>query len=220
MPDAYVQVSLAAVTGIARDASVNTFAFADVDDELDTVNMLEAIQSFYNDVPATHPAAVSGYFSNTLSRDIPPVAKVWTIVPGPLGEPNLTVNLDLIAASENGDDLPQEVAACLSFGAGVESGVLPRHRKGRIYLGPLNLSTMNQGIGGGQPEVSETFARVCVDSAAATLGNLPLGPHAVWSRVGGLVTPTTYYKMDQEFDTQRRRGRPANDSQSAPAGRL
>jgi len=91
----------------------------------------------------------------------------------------------------------RDVALCLSFYADRN---IPRHR-GRIYLGPFSASDCGTTKPGGS-----------LMSQALTLANAlgAAGPTeaqwSVWSELDNLARPVTKAYVDNEWDTQRRRG--------------
>lgn len=106
----------------------------------------------------------------------------------------------------SGTSLPSEVATCLSFRAAVTSGVPAARRRGRLYLGPLNINANNVD---GRPGVGW---RDTIIAAATTFGNLHTGvvlegqDWCVYSPTDGVARVVQFAYVDDAFDTQRRRG--------------
>jgi hypothetical protein len=123
------------------------------------------------------------------------------------------------SASPGNLALPREVALCGSF-HGDLSGVAeegagdtrPRaRRRGRIYVGPLNVaatdSTNGSANGGALPSgfFIGRLAAAFAEFTAAAIEDEG-GRWVVASRADNAVYPVTAGWVDNEFDTQRRRG--------------
>lgn len=105
----------------------------------------------------------------------------------------------------SGTALPAEVAICLSFQGDKISGVPQSRRRGRIYFGPLNTGAVSSG----RPSSSLITAVVLAGQGLLDAGQASLGDWnwAVYSGVNGGTADVTNGWCDNEFDTQRRRGR-------------
>jgi hypothetical protein len=109
------------------------------------------------------------------------------------------------ATAPSGNPLPPEVSMCLSFQGTPESGVSQARKRGRIFVGPLNSVAMSTT---GRPTTSAINTMVAAgqelldeSDAAATWS------WQVWSASTGDSFPVVNGWVDDEFDTQRRRGR-------------
>lgn len=101
--------------------------------------------------------------------------------------------------------LPPEVAICTSFQGAPTSGVNQARRRGRIYLGPLAQTTM-----GTDGRVSSATVTQLVAAAQTLLTASDTALNWSWSVYsptsgGGVIVDNGW--IDNEFDTQRRRGR-------------
>lgn len=104
--------------------------------------------------------------------------------------------------------IPAEVAICMSWKGIAVSGLSPRRRRNRVYLGPFNTAVLSaQGAGVSRPASGfVTALNTAVDalvaaSAAATN----------WEWMGYSPTDDALWQIaavwvDDAFDTQRRRG--------------
>lgn len=109
-----------------------------------------------------------------------------------------------LATNPAGTALPAEVALCLSFQAERVPGQFQARKRGRIYLGPLEIG-MNAD---GRPTQGE-FAGIL--NAAEALydgiaGITDAGEWSVWSPTDGVAYPLVEAWIDNAFDTQRSRG--------------
>lgn len=105
----------------------------------------------------------------------------------------------------SGTPMAPEVALCLSFSANLVSGSPPARRRGRVYLGPLDSGVIDTS---GRPATSVTDSIAAAGQALLDASDASL----VWSWV--VYSPTddlgrivTHGWVDNEFDTQRSRGR-------------
>jgi hypothetical protein len=109
-----------------------------------------------------------------------------------------------LGSTPSGAPLPSELAICLSFQADTESGQAQARRRGRIYLGPVAVATLDTG---GRPTSSArtqiaTAATTCL--AAFEAADPPI-TWVVWSQVNGTASNITNGWVDNDFDVQRRR---------------
>lgn len=194
--DYQVRVTLRTDTNLPKDFIVNTWAthFGDVLGEADDIPPL--FVAFYQ--------ALGSYFSNTLSDAV----NVHTVELIHLDDPEprlpfLTVPFTL---NGSGTPLPSEVAVCSSFRAFVGSGTNAARRRGRVYLGPLNNTTVASG--GGYARPTPAFRSDIADAMIdLTAGLDAIGfPLCVWSRADDTLFEVEAGWINDEFDTQRRRG--------------
>lgn len=175
-------------------------------------------------VDATTPAAATASFVTKLNTfyqaiDAQLTADLHTQVPyykaynllevkprQPIDEGNLT------ALSTGNGRLPREIACCLTYKAQFVSGISPRRRRGRIYLGPLKDAFVDDTTGlfaTTSVQAIQTAADALVtDSIAATTWKWVLyspttdtngtGEDGMYEVIGGYV--------DTLPDVQRRRG--------------
>jgi len=110
---------------------------------------------------------------------------------------------------------PSEVACCLSFRGALTSGTPAGRRRGRIFVGPLNVNSGFMEVATGHMRPVQTLMTALTAGANRMADNLTaLGftwvVYSETQRAGGDahagVTPITYVWADNAFDTQRRRG--------------
>lgn len=205
------------VDGLPRDRVVNTFSFVSDADlmELDLDDVSSAIEDFYNLEDATVDLAVGKYISPAVDRISKPIIRHYFMdghLNGtPAGSPHRmdVWGSTLVAASASA--LPAEVACVLSFhseynlSAEFAPGARPRARKrGRLFIGPLNQSTLTTSSLRAIP--APAFTTRLADAGARLRDADLQAKWAVWSRTAGTMFPVTGLWVDDEFDTQRRRG--------------
>lgn len=127
----------------------------------------------------------------------------------PINRPKATVVLNPAQSVES--SVPREVALCLSFFGGNNEP----HNRGRLYIPPTLFT-------GGVPTVRPTQAmRDKVGELAgifAGLGGVDVD-WIVWSKTRAAATKVTNWYVDDEWDTQRRRGlKPTTRSSGTTGG--
>lgn len=202
-------VSLASDTTIPRDACQNTWHFwsegvvaDDCDDITDNlIAFYQSLQTYYSGALAATGHSITVY---DLADD-PPRTPVATI-------PDFGLTLETTAR------LPNEVAVAMSYEGLPLSGLPIGQRRGRVFLGPLNIST--SGGKAGDLGVVDTF-REDVVVAGSTLQTNMEATNATWSvfsptRAGAppwtaleLANAFIFIKkghVDDAYDTIRSRG--------------
>jgi hypothetical protein len=238
MANYHAVVTLDPASGFDADAAVNTFSFTSVD-ELDAagrLDVLNAINQFYNGIAPGQVSSVASYLSAILDRSVGGASiRLYDITgaeqavnvadPGdppkwrtpPHGSPIEDSAFTLAAAAGQGS-LPQQVAMALTLrargaledpveGAG---GIRPRARStGKLYLGPLGTVAANV-VNGVVSRPTTAFREDAMRAAEGLQDALVDGSYAwgVWSRMRGEVIPVTRVEVDDSFDTQRRRQSP------------
>jgi len=196
--DVIAQVSIPYYTGIPEDVSTNVWNFHQPTGSIDPAEIGAFMSAMYTPlVTWAHPllnfTAASGKFYD---RADPLPRTPFFEATFDLGEDNLP-----------NEGLPTEVAVCLSVHGVFESGQPKARRRGRVYLGPLGVGTLNDA-GGGKTAVEPTFLTDMLDAYEAAWAGLTTAglSHAVWSSADNEAYPVVEAWMDNAFDTQRRRG--------------
>jgi len=213
-------VIIPADSAVPRDAVQNTFAWRgesdpDPEDAADEINA--RLDAFYTGINNMISSAVD---TNAIA------VKHYNYADA---VPRIPFREDIISAgasSTSGYDLPAEVAIVCTFEGAKASGYNMRRRRGRIYVGPLQIGAADS------PLVPSSFVDTLADSAEANLLGSTGGPYdmtlAVYSRsthygkaIGDPVLPSddevpanldnafvpvVRLWVDDAWDTQRRRG--------------
>lgn len=205
-----VQASHASVSGLPADANVNVWHFkCAATDPLDAATeIIDNLTSFYEGIEDI-------FCANTASGNID--YKVYDLEDDEPRVPIHTFSQPAITPT-TGDGLPTECAICLSFQGAPGSGLNPRRRSGRIYLGMLSTGVTTTVTGFVQ--VAAPTLSTIQTAAATLLGDLnPL--LAVWAvfspttagakpwsdaALDAATTPVFQGYIDNALDTQRRRG--------------
>jgi hypothetical protein len=203
------QVVLAGTTGFARDNVVNTFHFdrAGSTVPLGTVLPLvrDALIAFYNGVPVGGGAnPLCNWMSILLDRAVDhSLIKIYDLsVAAPRIPTTYTWQLGVANSGDAG--LPTEVAMCLSM----KTALPTRRGRGRVFVGPLHSSSIvidppNIHPNGGLMNSLRYAGRDLRASANPSAG-MPVW--SVYSRLSNQMHAVTDVWVDNEFDTQRRRG--------------
>jgi len=189
-----LQVTIFPATNIIADASTNTWSAVTAPADFGTV-FKDSVLIFYQ--------AIASMYPNTVRQN----NHVWKLydradpeprAPKSMGTFNFTVAPTIGPA-------PPEVAMCLSFQGTQISGIPQARRRGRVYIGPLRASTID---GNGRPAVANiTQLRNAGEALRVASAAAAAWDWVVWSTVMQEPAPVVNGWVDDEFDTQRRRGR-------------
>lgn len=207
MPHIYAQVTIPHRSLIRADDVMNTFHFTGIDDVEDMCTAIaERLLAFYNAPPPGGTNELKDYLSGELNPTLTRV-KMYDWADEEPRVPVFDAALGVTTASPlETANLPGEVALCTSYQATPVSGVAAARRRGRLYIGPLNVGVI---LGGGSSpsrpsgtfmgDMWRTTKRLC---DANTLG----AQWVVWSRRNEAAYEIAQGYVDNSFDTQRRRG--------------
>jgi len=212
------QVTFTDVNTIPRDACVNVWHFesSSVDRLVDAAACVADLNDFYD--------SIDGLMSARLSGD--GFIKVYDLVDVPPRAPILEYTFSITPGVAQ--PLPHEVAICLSYHGALISG-FPRGRtRGRIYLGPWTIATLDSGVG---DAIVDSGTAGAIAGAAQTLMEagspanhrwVVFSPTAAgnppWS-AGDLtlgMLPVIGGWVDDAFDTVRSRGNDPSTRQVFP----
>lgn len=206
MPDILVYVSIPHRSGLARDAAVNTFAFQNVSGA--PFGLADLLESFYTEPTTTTSNSVGQFIGGQMDRSTPIHAKVYEITTGPLGLPSAEFDVGALPAPL-GDPLPAEVALCASYSGLVDSTANRDNRRGRIYIGPLSDAAVDGSLGTtdvARPNSTVMTTLVEASQRLALDSTTEGAPWSVYSRTLNQLTAIERGWVDNEWDTQRRRG--------------
>lgn len=197
MPNTLVLVTFGMDSGLPEDVSVNTWSFTtELASDVPTAQAIApVIQGFYQPLQAyLSPAIANVVTLRFYERDDP--------------EPRIPYyNTSFSINTGAGEELPSEIALCLSFHGEPVSGLPAARRRGRIYIGPLGGSAAPSS-GPSRPvqafiDLIRTRA-LAVKAASAASGGI--FQWTVWSTSDAAPVPITGGWIDNAFDVQRRRG--------------
>jgi hypothetical protein len=185
-------VTLNMTSGLNEDAATNTFHF-DADTVADLADAYGSLLAFYQQL--------DNRLSNLIDENN--VTVEWYRLSDT--PPRAPVRLDTMTALAVGaDEGVPEVALVLSFQGAKISGLPQNRRRGRVYLGPLADTA--------EPRPTSTTIQSILPAGQGLLDASNLSTNwtwVQWSPTNGIGIPVTDGWIDNEFDTQRRRGRKA-----------
>lgn len=191
-----LQTTFITTDNVAANFSTNTLHFSAVD-ETDLPDIETSVKAMYD--------AIRPYFSSLFPQN--GHRWKWYDLADPTPRAPVRETTWNFTAAPTGNPLAPETALCISFQADKVSGESQARRRNRIYLGPLQ-----QGINDttGRPTAASVSAirnagqgllTASVAAADWTWG--------IYSTLSLGLAPVTNGWVDNEYDTQRRRGRVA-----------
>ncbi len=202
----HLVVRLNGSTNLPEDDVINTFTFTELPPGTTNADVKTMCSELYNGIgPALQP--ISWWLSKAITHGTNAAsAEVFDLsLPQPR-VPILATPFD-IGNSGGSGPLPLEVALCLSFKGIMSSGDVAARHRGRVYIGPLVTEACDNTIDE-MPVPDAALVETLLDRATF-LNTFTNGAWGIWSRADDSVYEVTSAWVDNEFDTQRRRGRRA-----------
>lgn len=201
-----VQHSFQGVSGIAKDQYINTFHFnGDASDEGGLTGLATDIKTFYQTAPPGGTNPVGHYMS--ANSDSPNARIKMFDLTDPIPRPPIYDEFYTPTAHPGtGQNLPDEVAVCLSYGATPTAGIPIARQRGRIYIGPLNDNALGSASGDVVSRPALAFRDNLVRAAAKLWNDAALYLWVVYSPTLNTSFPISHFWSDDAWDTQRRRG--------------
>lgn len=200
-------VKLQMASNIPEDVAVNTFhaELSDTSSQSILADWHASLSLFYTAATPPQTNALSTYISAYVNRGTSCTISHYRIGDPKPRAPVYVGSLTLGAASVN-TSLPFEVAVCGSFRAAPISGIPAGRLRNRIYLGPLTTGAMTSTAS--LPSRPTTVLQGDLARAFAGLFARNTADFA-WCGYSGVAqlgwVPDIAW-VDNEFDTQRRRG--------------
>jgi hypothetical protein len=200
------QFTIPYFTNMPSDVITNDWCFTWVigtPDESDFVNAKNDLDIFYTEIYNIGATDIMAPWVVPANCGL----KVYNIGDPPPRAPVYESIVPITATQATSSYMPLEVAICLSFQGDQVSGQPQARRRGRVFLGGWGLAA-DPGDADQFPRV-EPIIRAGIADAAETLATNLVGHSWVWSvysRVNASAVPVTNGWIDNEFDTQRRRG--------------
>lgn len=191
-----IQVTLRTSSGIPNDYLTNLWHFDD-GEAAEYEEICDEIETFYNGVrPVLSAYVIQNGHEIKVYRvsDPEPRAPVY----------QTTFNFSSAPA---GNTLPTEVASVLSYQAAQVSGIPQARRRGRIYIGTLNTSQI--GTDGRLTSTHMGWLEAAAETLLTASNSSTTWKWATHSKVLGSGASVYNGWVDNEPDTQRRRGREA-----------
>lgn len=200
--DTRVVVTLNSTSNVPQDAAVNVWHFSGVTDPADLDTIVNGLIDFYD--------GWDQILASTVKRD----ADAHTVTAYDLNDPEPRPPLGvqpftLGSSPTSSQNLPAEVACCLSFASETVAGANMKRRRGRVYLGPFNDAySGNEDDEPARP--ASIYTALIIDAAETFLSDVwAIGSGvypAIFSRADNTLYSINRGWVDNAFDTQRRRG--------------
>jgi hypothetical protein len=204
-------------SGLPEDDAINTFHFqcAGLTPPIGSADVATIVNFLSAALTTTHGGGTAKFvdmLSELMSGQFH--IKLYDLADTAPRQPKTNL-LGTYTPGTTGDPLPQEVALCMSYQATAASGFPQRRRRGRIYAGPLQTNAGAAGtIAGADGRPTALAINTLKQLGTYLIGNPPplTSGSAVWgvrSQMDDVTRPVTTGWVDNEWDTQRRRGRRA-----------
>jgi len=195
MPIIRCQVVIPAVSTVAEDTITNTWHFTTTGwDETIRGSIAGGLQALYETFDTWKGSLQSWVLSRTKFYNLDDPAPRVPIDDIPLS----------LSTAPSGSPLPPELACCLSFRGDYVSGSSQSRRRGRVYLGGMNMAALS-----GDGRLSSTLCSSVATGAATFLALSDSSTDWAWvvySPTSGTAYPVTAGWIDNAPDVQRRRG--------------
>lgn len=197
-------------SGLPKDVSENTFSFfSDLpSDPAIRTEVVNRLLAFYNSVHAPGTAAICTFISPIVQRAQCRI-KLATINSETGLQSGLTEERAFaLGTTPSGASLPLEVALVASFRGPTSGGSLPlQSRTGRVFIGPLTSSSQSAAV---DPIPSSGLINAMLGASKALAEQSDTDAvWTIWSRKYEALSGVTTGWVDNEWDTQRRRGNEA-----------
>lgn len=211
MPIARVQAEFSVTSGLPKDKIVNVWHFEVSDYGSTAMEVLaERIRDFYVLDEAGSQAAPLYTYMSTWVVSAGHHVKVYDVGATPGSPPIVDEAFDFVSDVRTDSTyrgLPEEVACCLSFRNEGSLAVNPKHRRGRIYFGPLNIKALDAFTVGERSNPGTTFLTDMASAGLILKSKDDLdGELVVYSPTMATGFGVDRFWVDNAFDTQKRRG--------------
>lgn len=209
MPNALVTVTLPYKTGIPRDVAVTTWAFQHDGFPGRLFDIANAVIEWWNTPVSPSTEKVASYISPAVDRPNC-VLEIYDITSLPSGPPVWRETFALASAATSAGPLPLEVALVNTVVGDGPVSVPIRRRRGRQYIGPFSADAIGAKDDNDLPRPASGLVNTMVAASfrlsAYGDGSTPPFRWCVWSRKSDTLTEVKSGWVNNEWDTQRRRG--------------
>ena len=218
MSHVLVQHIMQDISGLAEDRYINTWHFdTAAPTEADYLALGVAVNNFYErDTSGVSGNLLKWFANHALAPGSG--AKVYDMADPMPRKPRV-----FVPAASTGvpvtETYPAEVAVCLSFACAPVAGIPVASLRGRVYLGPLNISAGENVPAGAWARPILAMRNQIIVSAAmmrTEANSLAASEWSVWSPKKARLFPVNRAWVDDAWDTQRRRGAPPASRVTTP----
>lgn len=209
-----IQHALQDSNGLSEDRYVNTFHALELPLGGEYEALALAVRNFYLDTDGIGTNNIRTYMANHAWGDNATV-KIYELDDAEPRQPVYEEVYDHIPQNSASVALPSEVSSCISFSAPPAAGVPMARRRGRIYIGPLNVDAVEVGGSSLKSRPKAVFMEVACRAFRNLATTMFEAGYAMmqYSPTSGVASAPSVCWMDDAWDTQRRRG-------VAPTGRF
>lgn len=210
MPHVLARCTLRAATGLPRDDCINSFYFETIANTEETNTIIGDLLSEFYSLVTSSGNSVSSYINDTIIRTEGLFIELIDDPETPPNVPFAQAAFDLEPTSAT--PLPQEVACCLTYTTvDYLTASNPGRHRGRVYIGPLSVDAGSDSGVMWPSRPNSTFRDTLRAAATRMLDDSALTEviWVMWSRSDGLFPQIGGGWVDNEWDTQRRRGQQA-----------
>jgi hypothetical protein len=181
-------------SGLAEDVVVNAWSFntAGTKIESEATAIVEALEDFYSAMVTYRSSLLNGFVT-------------FKFYDRADAKPRVPWHQDVRNVGTSDSALPPEVALVTSFKAAPVSGQPPARRRGRLFIGPLSQGALSNTTGRPTAGVLSALGLASFNllSASEAAGSWSW---SIWSPTDNAAREVFEGWVDNEFDTQRRRG--------------
>nr|CRY96809.1 hypothetical protein [uncultured prokaryote] len=194
-----VQVIQPSADALPENFVTNIWHFDDDNNPAEWVNIKDRLVTFYT--------SITGLFSSLVAQNGVQIKMYRVSDPVPRA-PVYTFTFNHVAVP-SGAPCPPEIAMVMSYKAASVSGIPVARLRGRVYIGPLDIAAIDAtGRLTGTVQVSLRNAGSALVAASIASSTWKWSTH---SKVLGSGSEVVSGFVDNEPDTQRRRGRTATN---------
>lgn len=202
MPNYHLMSTIKTAAGVLKDDIQNNFSFICDSDTVAMGGPVTEVKAFYN--------SLTTLFGDLISKNGHTI-KIYRYADAPPRAPIYT-NIWNFSAIPSGASLPTEVSMCVSFQGAQVSGQPQARKRGRIYLPAFDATQI--GADGRILATAVTTVRNAAQTLLTASDTALDWSWAVYSPTNASAVIVDNGWVDDEWDTQRRRGRIATYRQT------
>lgn len=195
------QVEQQYITNLPADVVVNTLHWT-TPYPIDNIPARDAILVAINNAYGNIETYRSAYLKDTAGLTV----KMYDVTAPPGTSPFYIGGPYNMSSPASATNLPLECAAVVSFRRQSTGGDIPARMRGRAYLGPFNVTALDDGDATTPPKLASGLITGLVNWATDLYAVGEGVQWAVYSRTDDAMYDVNDGWVDETWDTQRRRG--------------